>query len=85
MAKSSPNELRNVILAGHSGCGKTILADAILLRAKAVNRLGSIAEGSTVSDYEKEEKQYGYSLSSAVMHAGFPGGEINLVDRKSVV
>jgi len=80
MAKTPPAELRNVALAGHAGSGKTILADAILLRGKAIGRLGSIADGTTAGDYEKEEKQYGYSLSAAVTHARVAGAEINLID-----
>jgi elongation factor G len=52
----------------------------MLLKAKMIGRLGSIADGSTISDYEKEEKEYQYSLNSSVMHLAHAGREINLVD-----
>ena len=80
MAKYKSADIRNLVLAGHAGAGKTMLADAMLLKAKAVTRLGSIADGTTTSDFEKEEKAYGYSLSPAVMRCGYAGREFNLVD-----
>ena len=80
MAKYKPTELRNIALVGHAGSGKTILSDAMLLQVKAITRLGSIADGSTTSDFEKEEKSAGYSLSSAVMHFSHKGVEFNLID-----
>lgn len=80
MAKHKSADIRNIVLCGHAGAGKTILAEAMLFKAKMIGRLGSIADGSTVSDYEKEEKDYQYSLNSSVMHFPHAGKEINLVD-----
>ena len=80
MAKFTSSDIRNIVLCGHAGSGKTILAEAMLLKSKAINRLGSIADGSTVSDFEKEEKEYRYSLSSALMHATHAGKNINIID-----
>ena len=80
MAKHTSSDIRNIVLCGHAGAGKTILAEAMLFKAKVVSRLGSIADGSTVSDYEKEEKEYQYSLSSALMHLTHAGKLVNIVD-----
>ncbi|MDR3211667.1 MAG: elongation factor G [Planctomycetota bacterium] len=80
MAKYKSSDIRNIALAGHSGSGKTILAEAMLLKAGQISRLGSISDGTTVSDYEKEEKEYRYSLNASVLHLTHAGREINLVD-----
>lgn len=80
MAKHKSSDIRNIVLCGHAGAGKTIFADAMLLKAKAVNRLGSITDGTTTSDYEKEEKEYQYSLNSSVMHLAHGGKEFNIID-----
>ncbi len=68
------------MLCGHAGAGKTILAEAMLLKAKIISRLGSVADGSTASDYEREEKEYQYSLNSSIMHVAHAGKEINIID-----
>ena len=61
-------DIRNVLLAGHGGSGKTTLADAMLFAAGTVTRKGSTADGSSVSDFEKEEKDHGHSIFSSVLH-----------------
>ncbi len=80
MAKHKSSDIRNIVLCGHAGSGKTILADAMLFKTKAVSRLGSVTDGSTISDYEKEEKDYQYSLNSSLMHVSHQGKEINIID-----
>ncbi len=80
MAKHKSSDIRNIVLCGHAGAGKTLFAEAMLFKAKVVSRLGSIADGSTVSDYEKEEKDYGYSLNSSLMHLAYQGKEFNIID-----
>ncbi len=80
MAKHKSDDIRNIVLCGHAGAGKTILAEAMLFKAKMVSRLGSVADGATVSDYEKEEKEHGYSLNSSIMHLAHAGKEFNIVD-----
>jgi elongation factor G len=73
-------DIRNVLLAGHGGCGKTTLADAMLFAAGAVTRKASVAEGSSFSDYEKEEKEHKHSIFSTVLHLEHLGKRINLID-----
>lgn len=85
MAKHKSADIRDIVLCGHAGAGKTILAEAMLFKAKLVSRLGSVADGTTVSDYEKEEKEYQYSLNTSVMHLTHAGKEINVIDTSGQV
>lgn len=80
MAKYKSDDIRNIVLCGHAGAGKTMLAEAMLLKAKVISRLGSVADGSTVSDYEKEEKEYHYSLNSSLMNITHAGKMFNIID-----
>ena len=73
-------DIRNVLLVGHGGCGKTSIADALLFEAKAVTRKGSVADGSSFSDFEKEEKEHKHSIYSSVLHLDHLGKRINLID-----
>ena len=58
--------IRNIVLAGHASKGKTTLAEALLNVAGATERLGKVADGTTVTDYDSEEKKRHISVSSAV-------------------
>ena len=49
------DEIRNVVLLGHGGCGKTSLVEAMAYVSGAVNRMGKVADGNTISDFDKEE------------------------------
>src|SRR3954469_19636275 len=73
-------DIRNVLIAGHGGCGKTTLADALLLASGAVNRKASVAEKNSFSDFEKEEKDHGHSIFASVLHLDHLGKRINLID-----
>ncbi len=73
-------DIRNVLLAGHGGSGKTTLADAMLFASGSVNRKASVAEGNSFSDFEKEEREHGHSIYTSLLHCDHQGTRINLID-----
>jgi elongation factor G len=75
-----PDKIRNVALVGHSGAGKTTLAEALLFRAGTIQRLGSVEDGTTVTDFDPEEHARGMSLSLALAPFEWKGFKINLID-----
>jgi elongation factor G len=75
-----PADIRNIVLLGHTGSGKTTLAEAILHRCGQITRMGSVQEGNTTADYEPEAKAHGFSTSSTLLFAMHQGREINLID-----
>ncbi|MBN2711058.1 MAG: GTP-binding protein, partial [Planctomycetes bacterium] len=80
MAKYKSADIRNIVLCGHSGSGKTMLAEAMLFKAKAVTRLGSVDDGTTVSDYEQEEKERKHSLAASILHCTYDSREFRIID-----
>ncbi len=72
--------IRNVALVGHSGAGKTQLISALLFDAGAVNRLGRVDEGTTVTDYDDEEIARKHTLSCSLAHAERNKHKINFID-----
>jgi len=80
MQEYSTENIRNIAMVSHSGAGKTMLGEALLLETDAINRLGSVEDGSTVSDFEDEEKRRGLSLSTSVLPIEYQKHKINLLD-----
>ncbi len=72
--------LRNVALVGHSGAGKTQLVSTLLFDAGAVNRLGRVDDGTTVTDYDEEEISRKHTLSAALAYAEWNKAKINFID-----
>ncbi len=72
--------IRNVVLLGHSGSGKTTFAETMLFEAGEINRRGSVEEGNTVSDYTDLEKERGGSIFSSLMHVAWKDSKINIID-----
>jgi len=80
MKEYGMNQLRNVVLLSHSGAGKTSLAEAMLYTAGAITRMGRVEEGSTVSDYDKEEIKRGISLNLSLVPCEWKEHKTNLLD-----
>src|SRR6185295_2675400 len=74
------DDIRTVALVGHEVAGKTSLADALLFKAKTVDRRGSPDDGSSVSDFDDEEKKHKYSIDSSVLHLDYQGKRVHLID-----
>lgn len=72
--------IRNVVLLGHSGCGKTTLAEAMLYESGAISRMGTVAGRNTMSDYTSIEQERGNSLFSSLMHVKWRNCKINILD-----
>ena len=77
---NDPAKIRNIALVGHRGTGKTSLFEALLFGAGAVTRLGSVADGTTVSDWDDDEKKRQMSLSAGLAHVDRGGLSYNLID-----
>ena len=80
MSELARESLRNVALISSAGAGKTSLAEAMLFAAGAVPHLGSIAQGTTVSDFEPEELHRRSSVSTSLLRCSWNHTTINLVD-----
>jgi elongation factor G len=72
--------IRNIVFMGHSGSGKTTLAETMLFESGSISRKGSVADGTTVSDYTNIEKERGSSLFSTLMHVHWRNNKINMID-----
>jgi elongation factor G len=80
MSKYHTEDIRNIVLAGHRASGKTSLADALLFQAKAVERKGSVDDGTSSSDVDEEEKTHRFSIDTSVLHLDYKGKHVNLLD-----
>ena len=74
------NSIRNIVLLGHSGSGKSALAESLLYMTGAIVRMGKNADGNTVSDYDPEEIRRNISISTAVIPLEYKNVKINLLD-----
>ncbi len=80
MKQYTAENIRNIALAGHGSDGKTSLAEAMLYVAGATDRLGSVAEGNAVCDFDPEETRRHISVSSAVANLEYEGVKVNILD-----
>lgn len=80
MPTYSTADIRNILLVGHGASGKTTLADALLFASGAVSRKGSVPDGNSFSDFEKEEREHRHSIFSSVLHCDHQGKRINIID-----
>ena len=80
MAHKGAQRIRNIAIVGHRGSGKTSLNEAILFEAGIVNRLGNVADGSTVSDSEADEQEREMSIAASLSSFEYDDRKINLID-----
>jgi len=80
MADVTTELIRNVVLLSHSGAGKTILSESLLNQTGVTNRIGTVEDGTTVSDFEAEESKRGNSVQTSIMHAPWRNHKINILD-----
>ena len=74
------NDIRNISLLGHGGDGKSALCESMLFTTKAITRLGKRADGTTVSDFDDEEKKRQYSISSSIIPVEYNKCKLNFID-----
>ncbi len=74
------DKIRNVVLLGHGGCGKTTFLEAALLATKAITRMGKVEDGNTVSDYDKMEIDKKYSINTTLVPVEYGGYKYNFLD-----
>ena len=75
-----PAKIRNVAVVGHRGTGKSSLLEALLFQSGAVNRLGTVEAGTTVSDWDEDEHARQLSIAMSVAHATWQDRKLNLID-----
>jgi elongation factor G len=80
MPEFDTSHVKNIVLLGHAGSGKTTLAECMLYEASLINRRGSVHENNTVSDYHVLEQERGNSIFSKLMHTKWRGYKINILD-----
>ncbi len=80
MKNCAPERIRNFVLAGHAGSGKTTLADLMLFKAGVVGRRGSVDNGTSVSDFRQEEQERKSSIFSSILHCPWKDGHFFFTD-----
>jgi len=80
MKEYVPSNIKNVALIGHGAAGKTTFAEAALYAAGVTSRMGSVAEGNTVSDYNRDEIERKFSISTSLMHVEWCDLKFNVID-----
>ncbi len=80
MASRSPADIRNILLTGTGGSGKTLLTERLLFATNVIKRMGTIEEGNTVSDHTEEEKHHKHSLYPSLVHFDYEGHDVHLID-----
>ncbi|MBN8667869.1 MAG: elongation factor G [Chitinophagales bacterium] len=80
MPEFDTSHVKNIVLLGHAGTGKTTLAECMLFEAGIINRRGTIEEKNTVGDYHELEQERGNSIFSKLMHTKWKGYKINIID-----
>jgi elongation factor G len=80
MTRHQVQDIRNIAFCGHGGAGKTMLVDQLLLQTGAVTGHHNVADGTSICDYDAEEKQHKHSIESTVVHFHHAGKRFNVID-----
>jgi len=80
MPNFDTSHVKNIVLLGHAGSGKTTLAEAMIFEAGLTDRMGSVQDGNTMSDYHDLERERGNSIFSSLLHTKWEGYKINIID-----
>ncbi|KZK74647.1 MAG: elongation factor G [Pelodictyon luteolum] len=80
MQAVQPDQIRNIVITGHAGSGKTILTESLALSMGLINRAGSIEEGNTLSDYSPDEISRKHSLNTSLLNGIWNGCKLNIID-----
>ena len=80
MGQYETKDIRNVAFVGHGASGKTSLVEGILFKAGATKRLGSVDDGTSISDFDPEEKERKTTIDSSILHCSWQDREINIID-----
>ncbi|MDP6925149.1 MAG: elongation factor G [Candidatus Scalindua sp.] len=80
MGQYETKDIRNVAFVGHGASGKTSLVEGILFKAGATKRLGCVDEGTSISDFDPEEKERKTTIDSSILHCNWQDKEINVID-----
>ncbi len=80
MGRYETKDIRNVAFVGHGASGKTSLVEGILFKAGATKRLGSVDDGTSISDFDPEEKERKTTIDSSILHCSWQDREINIID-----
>lgn len=85
MPNRSPVDIRNIVLVGGGSSGKTTLTERLLFATGTIKRMGTVAEGNTVSDFTEEERLHKHSLQPSLVHFEYEGHLVNLIDTPGLV
>ena len=80
MAKYKVEDIRNIALCGHGSAGKTTLVDTLLNKTGTINRPGSVDDGTSICDFDDEEKHHKYTIEASVTHFEHAGKRFNMID-----
>ena len=80
MAKVRVEDIRNVALCGHGSCGKTTLVDKMLVKTGTVNAVPSVDDGTSICDFDEEEKTHHYTIEASVAHFDHAGKHFQVID-----